>query len=222
MLGGDALAVFPVGGLSGEMLTALLDCEHIAHRPVWITGITRESLAVFERQSGQQYRFILPGPSIAAHDRERCLDALITELAGASFLVASGSLPPGYRRISMPGLLRSLGLSFVLDTSGPALAGAGTGCFLIKTSLRELQQLVGAEFKTEAEEDRAARIVIAQGRAEVLVVSMGARGALLATATELRRFAAIPVAAAAALAPATAWSPALSCHCRAAGRWSRR
>jgi 6-phosphofructokinase 2 len=200
MLGGDALAVFPVGGLSGAMLTDLLEREHVPHSAVRIAGITRESLAVFERQSGQQYRFILPGPSIGPHDQERCLDALATRLAGASFLVASGSLPPDmpadfYGRITA--LARQHNLRFVLDTSGPALAGAGKGSFLIKTSLRELEELAGAQLRTEAEEEGAAREVIAQGRAEILVLSLGLRGALLATRNETRRFAAIPVTAAA-------------------------
>ncbi|MGC2413177.1 MAG: 1-phosphofructokinase family hexose kinase [Stellaceae bacterium] len=199
MLGGDALAVFPVGSLSGEMLSRLLDGEGVPHSAAPISGITRESLAVFERQSGKQYRFILPGPSIGAHDQERCLDALAKQIAGASFLVASGSLPPGvpadfYGRVAA--LPRVDSLRFVLDTSGAALACAGNGLYLIKTSLHELEELTGAELRTEPEEENAARAVIAQGRAEILVVSLGAHGALLATAAAMRRFAAIPVTAA--------------------------
>lgn len=198
MLGGEAVAVFPIGGLSGEMLTGLIKCEHVPHRAVRIAGITRENLAVFDRQSGQQYRFILPGPAIAVHDQERCVDALATEAADASFLVTSGSLPPGvpaefYSRIGA--LARECNLRFVLDTSGPALAGAGKGHFLIKASLRELEELAGTELKTEEEEERAASTVVAEGRAEILVVSLGVRGALVSTATETRRLAAIPVAA---------------------------
>jgi 6-phosphofructokinase 2 len=199
MLGGDALAVFPVGGLSGEMLCRLLEREGVPHTAVPISGITRESLAVFERQSGKQYRFILPGPSIGVHDQEGCLDALVTQISGASFLVASGSLPPGvpadfYGRVA--GLARTHNLRFVLDTSGPALAGAGNAIFLLKTSLRELEELTGMELRTEPEEESAARAIIAQGRTEILVVSLGARGALLATAAAMQRFAAIPVTAA--------------------------
>lgn len=197
-LGGDALAVFPVGGMSGEMLCRLLAGEGVPHSAVPIAGLTRESLAVVERQSGKQYRFLLPGPSIAARDQERCLDTLAAHLAGASFLVASGSLPPGvpadfYRRVAA--LARNNDLRFVLDTSGPALAGAGGGIFLLKTSLRELEQLTGAAVKSEQDEERAARAVLAEGRTEILVVSLGARGALLATGREVRRFAAVPVAA---------------------------
>ena len=198
MLGGDALAVFPVGGMSGEMLCRLLDGEHVPHAVVPIGGITRESLAVVEAQSGKQYRFLLPGPSIGVHDQERCLDTLARHATGAFYLVASGSIPPAvpanfYARVAR--LARDTGLRFVLDTSGPALAAAGNGIFLLKTSLRELEELTGATIRSELEEESAARAVIATGRTEVLVVSLGAQGALLATDREVRRFAAIPVAA---------------------------
>jgi len=142
-LGGDALAVFPIGGLSGEMLCRLLHDEGVPHIPVPIAGFTRESLAVVERQSGKQYRFLLPGPLLSPHDQERCLHALAMHAGGAAYLVASGSLPPGvsedfYARVC--DLARSCGARFVLDTSGAALSGAGRGMFLIKASLHELEE----------------------------------------------------------------------------------
>jgi 6-phosphofructokinase 2 len=195
-LGGHALAVFPVGGLSGEMLCRLLQDESVPHVPVPIAGFTRESLAVVERQSGNQYRFLLPGPALDSFDQERCLDALATQAQGASYLVASGSLPPGvpadfYARVRE--VARQCGARFVLDTSGPALAGAGCGMFLIKASLRELEELAGHAIQTEDAHEKAARDVVAQGRAEICIVSLGAQGALLATAESVKRFAAIPV-----------------------------
>ena len=98
-LGGDALAVFPIGGLSGEMLCRLLHDEGVPHIPVPIAGFTRESLAVVERQSGKQYRFLLPGPLLSPHDQERCLHALAMHAGGAAYLVASGSLPPGVSEV---------------------------------------------------------------------------------------------------------------------------
>jgi len=60
--------------------------------------IATESLAVGETGSGKQYRFLLPGPTLGEKDRRRCLGTLATRLAGAQFLIASGSLPR--RRIS--------------------------------------------------------------------------------------------------------------------------
>ena len=70
----------------------------------------------------------------------------------ARFLVASGSLPPGvpanfYARVCE--VARHCGTLFVLDTSGPALASAGCGMFLIKASLRELEGLTGHSIQSE-------------------------------------------------------------------------
>ena len=197
-LGGDTAAIFPVGGPAGEMIHHLLDQEGVRHHPIAIAGFTRESLAVEDRQSGEQFRFILPGPEVSDADQERCLDQLSAAAAAADFIVASGSLPLGvpedfYSRVA--GLAQKLGRRLVLDTSGAALKQAGHGIYLLKPSLRELQDLAGAEIRTECEQEQAAREVIAQGRSEIVVLSLGAEGALLVTAEECDRFAAIPVEA---------------------------
>jgi 6-phosphofructokinase 2 len=198
MLGADAIAVFPVGGLSGEMLCRLLADEGVPHAPVAVDGITRESFAVVERQSGKQYRFLLPGPHLGAREQARCLEELAAHLAGADYLVASGSLPPGCPTdfyASVGDLALQHCVRFVLDTSGPALSGAGKGAFLIKASQRELEELSGTKIATEAEQEKAARKIVERGCTEILVVSLGAEGALLVSRDELRRFPAIPVPA---------------------------
>jgi 6-phosphofructokinase 2 len=197
-LGGEAVAVFPAGGAAGEMIRLLLDEEGVAYDAVAIAGFTRESLAVEECQSGKQFRFILPGPEISETDQERCLDQLALRGSGADYIVASGSLPLGvsddfYARVAA--LAKSLDKRLVLDTSGAALKQACGGIYLLKPSLRELQDLVGREIRTECEQEQAARDVIAQGRCEIVVVSLGEDGALLVTADRTERFPAIPVEA---------------------------
>jgi 6-phosphofructokinase 2 len=197
-LGGDALAIFPAGGSAGEMIRHLLRREGVAHQPVAIAGFTRESLAVEERQSGKQYRFLLPGPQIGPDDQERCLDALAAAAPPAEFIVASGSLPPGvpenfYARVGK--LAKEHGKRLVLDTSGAALKQAGRGIFLLKPSLRELEDLTGRQIRGEREELAAARLLVDGGRSEIVVLSLGGRGALLVTAEQAERFPAIPVSA---------------------------
>jgi 6-phosphofructokinase 2 len=197
-LGGEALAIFPAGGSAGETIRRLLDEEGVAYDAVAIAGFTRESLAVEERESGKQYRFILPGPEIGAADQECCLDRLSMAAAQAAYIVASGSLPLGvpddfYARVAA--LANRVGRRLVLDTSGPALERAGHGIYLLKPSLRELEHLAGRDIRGERAEETAARDVIAQGRAEIVVLSLGARGALLVGPDEVERLAAVPVAA---------------------------
>jgi len=196
-LGGDALAIFPAGGAAGEMIGYLLHKEGVLHHVIHITGFTRESLAVDERETGDQYRFLLPGPEIGPADQERCLDRLAARLPGARYVVASGSLPLGvpedfYARVAK--LVLRHGKRFVLDTSGPALTAAGC-VHLLKPSLRELEHLVGRQINDEQDEEQAVYELIAQGRAEIVVLSLGARGALVATAQGSERVAAIPAEA---------------------------
>ena len=199
MLGGDALAVFPAGGASGQMIEVLLREAGVPHLAVPVPGITRESLGVVERRSGKQYRFLLPGPELEPHVQERLLDTFAAQVTPQTrFVVASGSLPPGvprdfYRRVAR--LAQDCGARFALDSSGEALAGAGPGVFLIKASLRELGQLRGTTIAGAGGAlEEAARAVIAEERCEVLVVSLGVDGALLATKEGCRRFPAARVA----------------------------
>ena len=196
-LGGEAIAVMPLGGASGEMIRHLLDAEGVAYRPIAVAGITRESLAIEERVSGGQYRFILPGPALSPHDQGRCLDELSALLPQAAAIVASGSLPPGvpqdfYARVAE--LAVGAGKRFFIDTSGAALKAAGSGVYLMKPSLSELAELTGrTRLETTEEQAQAAREAVAAGRAEIVVLSLGAEGALLVTAEMSERFPAIAV-----------------------------
>jgi 6-phosphofructokinase 2 len=197
-LGGDALAIFPAGGSAGETIRRLLREEGVPHEAIPISAPTRESLAVDERQSGKQFRFILPGPKIGPADQERCLDMFVSAAAGAQFLVASGSLPPGlpddfYAHVAE--LAKKSGKPLILDTSGSALKNSGSGYYLLKPSLRELEELTGRQICGEAEEVAAARQLVEDGRSEIVVLSLGAGGAVLVTAGKTERFAAIPVVA---------------------------
>jgi 6-phosphofructokinase 2 len=180
------------------MIRHLLDAEGVTHHPIQIDGFTRESLAVEELQTGNQYRFILPGPELSERDQERCLGELSLLAPKAAYIVASGSLPPGvsddfYARVA--GLAKNCGKRLVLDTSGPALKNSGGGIYLLKPSLRELEDLSGWEIRSEGDQERAARQIVEEGRCEIVVLSLGADGALLATADKTERFTAITVEA---------------------------
>lgn len=194
VLGAAVSAVFPVGGPIGDLLAQLIKDAGVPHRRIEIGESTRESFTVNERHTNEQYRFVLPGPHLTISERARCLDELRKVAAGAEFVVASGSLPPGvppdlYQRVA--DVSRELGALFILDTSGHALASMDTGVFLLKPSLRELREHVGRDLRTEAEQLAAARELIDAGITQAVVVSLGSQGALLVTAAHSQRFRAI-------------------------------
>lgn len=183
-LGGDALAVFPAGGPAGDALDILLDRDGVPHHRIPIGGPTRESFTVDERRSGQQYRFVLPGPELSRAEQDLCLETLARLAAGARFIVASGSLPPGvpadfYQKVA--DVARGLGVRYVLDTSGEALRQTRSGVYLLKPSVRELRERTGRDLRTEAEQVDAAQELIRDGVCEVVVVSLGSKGAILVT-----------------------------------------
>ena len=83
--------------------------------------------------------------------------------------------------------------STTVDTIGRAL---DAGIYLIKPSLRELQDLAGASLDHVGARLAACRSLVAQGRARVVALSLGAEGALLVSAREAwqSRALAVPVA----------------------------
>ncbi|MGF7120601.1 1-phosphofructokinase family hexose kinase [Rhodococcus sp. BE178] len=196
VLGESVVAVFPVGSATGTVLGALLDREGVWNRRVPIDGATRESLTVDELSTGDQYRFVLPGPHMSLADQERCL-ALVAEVArDAQLVVASGSLPPGappdfYARVVA--MTRNLGARCIVDTSGEPLRHIDAGVYLLKPSIRELRELAGRDLVDEPDQVRAARELVTEGRCEAVVISLGARGAIAVTAESAERFAALPV-----------------------------
>lgn len=197
-LGGRAVAVFPSGGPAGATITALLEAQKVPILPVPIAGATRESFTVDEGRPGDQYRFVLPGPELSEAEQAALLDALFA-VPGTSHIVASGSLPPGcdpaiLKRIGER--CRAQGVRLVVDTSGPALAACeGDGVWLIKPSLREAAELLGRTIEGDDAEMAAARALRGRGFAELVVISLAERGALLAGEGVELRVPAIPVEA---------------------------
>ena len=185
-LGGDVAAVYPVGGSMGRFLHSLLDAEGVESVIVPVTGETREDIAVFETSTRKQYRFVLEGAPMGEALWQRCIDAVTRHAGRSAFLVASGSLPPRvphnfYARIAT--LARGSGSRMVLDTSGAALkASLEEGVYLVKPNLRELRLLTGAALADQASRVGACRKLVADGKAEVVALTMGEEGALLVTA----------------------------------------
>ena len=194
-LGGESLAVFPCGGLNGTLLTGILGQEGIDTSVLQVSGETRENISVTETDTNQQFRFTLPGMTLSQEDADRCLR--VVEKARPDILVASGSLPPGlpvsyYEQVAA--FAKKIGARLILDTSGEALsAAADEGLYLLKPNLAELSALSGVSQLEMDEVDDAARLIIEQGQCEIVVVSLGAQGAMLVTRDLVKHIPAPPV-----------------------------
>lgn len=187
-LGGETLAIYPAGGYSGKFLQKLVEDEGIRSRIIEIGKHTRENLIVVDKSNNQQYRFGMPGPVIEEKEWQQCLTALEEE-EDVSFIAASGSLPKGvpldiYAKIAA--IARKKNAKLIIDTSGDALHHAvNEGVFLIKPNLAELSSLAGkTEVHAECVDD-VAKEIINKGKCEVMVVSLGAAGAMVITKDEV-------------------------------------
>jgi 6-phosphofructokinase 2 len=191
-LGGRSVAVYTAGGALGELLQDLLDREAVRHRPVKIREQTRESFMVRENSTGQQYRFSLPGPHLETDEWKACLAAVCDAETGPEYLVLSGSLPPGvpedfYAEIAKQA--GEAGTKVILDATGaPFRSALQEGVFLIKPNLRELRLLSDIGLDSEGQQEAFAEKLVKEGRAQVVVVSLGAAGALMVWNEGSRRF----------------------------------
>lgn len=187
-LGAKVLAVYPAGGCSGGALVGLLDKEGLESRVINIAGETREDVAIFDETSHEQYRFVLPGPTLKEPEWRQCLMAIGEAHGGSGFACASGSLPPGvpvdfYARFAE--VCAKTGHKAVLDATDGALRSAlAEPLHLIKPNLRELRQLTGAPLDSETSRLDACRALITKSRVEMVALSLGAEGALLVTRHE--------------------------------------
>lgn len=193
-LGGSSLALYLAGGVTGSVLEDLLTRNGIGGNRIPIRDHTRVSHTVFERTTRLEYRFVPEGPEVRPSEWQDCLAAL--GALECEYLVASGSIPRGvpadfYARVAA--VAREKGVKFILDTSGQALREtiAVGGIHFAKPSLGEFEQFVGRSLRDAGGLEEAAMDVVRSGRVELLAVTMGHEGALLAQASGTLRLPAL-------------------------------
>jgi 6-phosphofructokinase 2 len=188
-MGGESLAYYLAGGSTGNVLAQLLDKEGLTHIPIPSIKWTRENFAVTERTTDKQFRFGMPGSEIPEEEWKYSLIKLEKTTPRPEFIVASGSLPRGvpddyYARVAT--IAKGMGAKLILDTSGEALKkAAGIGVYLLKPNSAELAKLAGKEDMEEHEREGFAQQLVRDGMCEVMVVSLGDKGAMLVTADQV-------------------------------------
>lgn len=195
--GGEAVAVLPSGGPEGRLLEGLLADAGVPSRVVPIAGAVRMNISVLE-PDGTTTKLNEPGPALSPAEVDALLDATGDAIAGATWVVGCGSLPPGapvdlYARLVERA--RAVGVRVAIDSSGAPLAAAIAAVpDLVKPNHEELAELVGHPLPTLGDVRAAADELVASGIGTV-AVSLGADGALLVTADEVAHARATIVAA---------------------------
>ncbi|WP_423735831.1 1-phosphofructokinase family hexose kinase [Chitinophaga caseinilytica] len=183
--GEKVLPVYFAGGCNGGLLTAQLTSAGMAVAPVGMLAETRENLHVSDISNGRQYRFVMPGPSVSHAENIAMLNKLAEVMPGAQYVVVSGSLPKGMGPDFMEKLVALADIHdclVIADLSGDGLRQATlAGVYLVKPNLGELAALADRKELNEHGAVEAAKRIIAAGGAAVVVISMGAAGAILVT-----------------------------------------
>ena len=185
-LGVENTAIYLAGGYTGAFFTTMLHKENVDTIVIDTENHTRENFVVGELSSNLQYRFNMPGPLIQEQEWKECLRVL-GSLTGMKYIIASGSLTAGvpvdfFARVAA--IAKQKNARLVLDTSGEALnAALEEGVFMIKPNFGELAFLSAIQKLDKETAILAANKIIATKQCEMVVVSMGAEGALVITDT---------------------------------------
>lgn len=171
-----------------DKLYGKLGAEQIPYSFVEVEGRLRMNQKLFDESKSEMTECNEKGMPVTAEDIDALLQMLCEELADASILVLSGSVPPGVRKdiyAVMTSLANEAGVKVILDASGKLLAeGVKEGPYLIKPNKEEF---VKTFVETpEVEENKAwedklesiAEQLIVQGLTHICL-SIGEDGAIL-------------------------------------------
>ncbi|WP_347310978.1 1-phosphofructokinase family hexose kinase [Defluviimonas sp. SAOS-178_SWC] len=188
--GGAARAFVALGGATGTRLAGALAAEGVPTVAFPARGETRESLAVTDRGTGKQYRFVLPGPDWTAADGERAIASIADTVEPDALVVLSGSLPPGLPDdlpATLADQLAPRSALLLLDTSGATLSRAARPrrpVHVLRMDEAEAEALAGSRLRTRGDTADFAEQLVRQGAARIVIIARGADGSVLATADD--------------------------------------
>jgi 1-phosphofructokinase family hexose kinase len=226
--GAQTLAVLPSGGDSGKRLETYLRAFGYRVAVVRIANEIRTNLTITDRQ-GLTVNLNEKGPVIDEAELTRIERVVRRALAGASWLMICGSLPPGvpasfYAR--MVDIARQKKVKTLLRAGGDALReGIEARPTVAAPNQPEAERLLGRMLLTRTHYFEAAERLRSMGP-ESVVISLGSRGAVgafpsgLLEALPPRVDAVSPIGAGDALTAAYVWSMSRKANCADALRWA--
>src|SRR5687768_16066795 len=73
-LGGESLAIFPSGGMNGQLIEHYLKEKKINYKTIPVKQETRENFVARETDTNAQYRFVMPGAALSEQEAQACMD----------------------------------------------------------------------------------------------------------------------------------------------------
>lgn len=186
IIGGQCTAMVALGGATGTRIAAMLKADGLSVIRLTAPGETRQSLAVTDRATGSQYRFVMPGPEWHKAHVSDMMAAIAEAARAGGWVVVSGSNPPGVA----PGFeqMLTVGLKdgrakLLVDTSGDALralAGSSTPVDVLRMDSHEAEDLAGRALPLRSDSAAFAAGLVRDGAAKSVIVARGADGSVIA------------------------------------------
>lgn len=197
-LGWPTVAFGFVAGEVGEIVRRALDAEGVQQHFVTVPGQTRLNVHVVEEWQRQETSIHAPGPEIAQEHWRELHGLLDFWLRAARVLVLAGSIPQGLPDTIYADLVAEAnraGVKTILDADGePLRLGVAAKPYLIKPNADEAAALLGRPLTDLPAILAGARELCNQG-IRVVVISMGAQGAICAEGKQAWRVTPPPVEA---------------------------
>jgi len=183
-LGGPTRAYALTGGFIGVYWAKLAREMDVDFRTQSVKGETRINTVLTDTRDATQTRVSAPGPRVSAAETRLFLKRLLAARPKPFFWVLGGSLPggmdPSMCRIFIEALQKN-GTPCILDADGDTLKRGIEGRpYLIKPNEFEMARLIGRPLKTLDDYRTSALEVVRRG-VRVVIVSLGAQGALVAS-----------------------------------------
>ena len=187
VMDGQSTAFVALGGTTGRRVAEMLEGAGLTWQDMRAPGETRQSLSVMDRDSGLQYRFVMPGPEWSSADVGKSIAHIRQAARPGGLVVLSGSNPPGvppdYAALLAAALAQGDG-RLIVDTSGAALHAVASGRHdfaLLRMDREEAEGLAGAPLPERADTARFAASLVEARAATAVIVARGADGNIIVT-----------------------------------------
>ncbi|MBT8410766.1 MAG: 1-phosphofructokinase family hexose kinase, partial [Octadecabacter sp.] len=188
-LGGQATALFTVGGTTGDLLTSLVKAEGVDVLPVPVKGETRQNFAVTDASSAEQYRFSLMSHPVDVEDEAILMAAIVSATPADSIVVLSGGLAPAMSEnfhTLVQNALDGRGARVIVDTCDPALAHLlahppKKPFHVLRIDQHESEIAAGHPLSTMADSLEFTSDLMNRGVADCLIIGRGAEGSVMAS-----------------------------------------
>ncbi len=188
LLGASVRCAGFLGGTTGDLLDKLAEAEQLSCQWTRIGGSTRICTIILDAAHGHNTVVNEYGPTVNETDWDRFERDVWAASRDATGICLSGSVPPGTpegRYARLVTRLRDVGTQVWIDISGAALTSvmqlAGVH---LKINLDEARALLKRPLASLAASAEAA-VALSRGNQRMVVLTLGAEGAILADGDEV-------------------------------------